>query len=266
MLEPMDVLFVIASDHKELAPLATGAPHVIGRTVLVCVPEAPWILEQAKGLREVVLELARKHLAVRVYVAGHMKPCFAIVADRFQVRRNDLEELLREALAADIRTEVVIVAFHHEPGCPVFDALWALAKSAEADRVSRIAELGAGFLAEPSPERVSVIKHRIFNLFLPISLRYQLAEEAGAEEAERLRGEALAAFEEKMGQVLPRLNELHALIRECPNETLKADVQSAVTAVEGAIYRPPGSTAAEFHDWLTKLRDAFDALRELFDE
>jgi hypothetical protein len=164
--------------------------------------------------------------------------------------------------------------FRHEPErSPIWHALLEIA-NAESEGTGGASKLAsrlrdafrvAGSLAKlkvpENVERLSVLKHRIVHLFLPIDMNLQTAEELrregqeGSARAETMSQGADASLEGKLVQARSLLDECGKLIGD-------KRMSLPFKRISELLSEKPKLQTQDFHQWLTGIDTALNELRE----
>lgn len=216
-----------------------------------------------KRLRELLVESIRSNPAADVWVIVHMTCFDGILKDdekRAQIRLQGEEAKLRDALIAagiDAPQNLGIYGFHHEDIAPVWKVLQEFKTPVPADYSQRLTSALRSSEADNLFNRLTVVKHQIVGLFLPIDLTLQNWAETNDPE---LRERVVAALEKKVTEAGRLLNVAQKIVQESgkdSNITSLHDlllVETAQNAAQGAI---------SFHKWINQVDQALDELRRV---
>jgi hypothetical protein len=268
-------LFVVASNvllGNDYLGDKGNMPVRLGDVLLVAVKEEKW-----KQLEGSIVKVIKHYQPDIIRVAGHLRPCFGEAAEevsKWQIRFLKHEKGLKELLACDsksdnsVKLDIQVWGFHHDEYSKIWNVLTTVKDYTGDEASDRQKVEFANYLlsvfedtvAQNVYERISIVKHRVVHLFLPIKFRLQLLDELRAEgqhdeeTVEKILQEISISLNDKLNEASNLLNALDDIASLRSNSAKKtvADILGGSTVLE----------AAKFTDWLCSLDTELNNLRE----
>jgi len=164
-------------------------------------------------------------------------------------------ELIAAIHSGNPPARLEVFGFHLEPGRSLTDAL-ALVRSKPGEFVMLVSSILES--SDPSTlfDRLSVVKHRIVGLFLPLDLTLQNWTESGDQ---KLRAEVDSRLRGKLESAHHLLEEAHRIIEDGGRS---ARIEGVRMLLETSQVVDSAQTAVSFHAWIGRLDQAIDEIRK----
>lgn len=224
--------------------------------LLVTVKEAGW-----KDLKLAVLAEIRQHEARVVWIVAHMY-CFEDTSwfdnknDARQIRQKRAEEELEADLSLLMdKPKLEIHGFHHDTLVPVWSVLRSKERRESATFVEDLIKALQGDDLDTLFDRLSIVKHQIVRLFLPLDLDLQNWRES---QDRQLRERVDGRLANKMQEALSLLDSAQTVAQRAGRK-LDSRLVRAVLDIDST--RRAAQQAGSFHRWINELEKALDSMR-----